>query len=758
MTLQVRRGIVLFGSLVLSCADAAPPSVSIPASVAAAEFEQIAQRLEQSDALFIGGSREQDLRQRLQSLPSSHARAVEMRVLLARELLRLGDPAGALAQMRQALAHEQSLWTAGTARGFGTTDSVRQVERRKKLLFQLVLAAVRLGEQVNCIGSHEAASCILPIRDQGVHRDKAGAQAAVGYALELLQLAPDDLKALWFLNLAAMQAGVWPDGVPAAHRLAVERFEAPAPAGQFLDIGARLGVATFDLAGGSVVDDIDNDGYFDIVTSSMDPRKSLTYLHNEANGSFADHTARAGLDNQLGGLNMMHADYDDDGNVDLLVLRGGWLQNLGSIRNSLLHNDGHGRFTDVTRSAGLAEPARPTQTGAWADFDGDGDVDLFIGNEGERRGERMHLFADNLFTNNGDGSFTDVAPAVGVTNDRYAKGSAWGDYDGDNDPDLYVSNVGPNRLYRNDGGKFTDVAVALDVTQPQERSFATWFFDHDNDGDVDLFVANYVADVEDITADLLGRPTPASLWPRLYRNDGGAFVDVTQSAGLNHPSLPMGANFGDIDEDGWLDIYLGTCSPSFESQMPNVMYRNNGDGTFADVTYTAGFGHLQKGHGVSFADLDRDGDSDVALQTGGFYPGDRFSNALFDNPGHGRHWLSIKLEGTTSNASGVGARIHVRIAEADSERSIYRTVGTGGSFGGSPLEQFIGLGLAARVLTVDVDWPRSAQRQTFTDVPLDSAVRIVEGETSWHIIEHTPLTWQQTNAATRERALNEHVH
>ena len=244
-------------------------------------------------------------------------------------------------------------------------------------------------------------------------------------------------------------------------------------------------------------------------------------------------------------------------------------------------------------------------------------------------------FAGNLFRNNGGGAFTDVAAAAGATNDRYAKGVAWGDFDGDGDPDLYVSNVGPNRLYRNDGGRFADDAPGLGVTGPEDRSFATWFFDHDNDGDLDLFVATYLAGVADIAADVLGRPASQELWPRLYRNDGGSFFDATAAAGLNHPSLPMGANFGDIDGDGFPDIYLGTGSPSFESVMPNLLYRNNGDGTFSDVTFSTGFGHLQKGHGVSFADFDRDGDADVALQAGGFYPGDRFANALFENPGPG---------------------------------------------------------------------------------------------------------------------------
>jgi hypothetical protein len=716
------------------------------------EFLAVAQRLEDEDALFVGGSREETLRQRLQGVPAGDGRIVESHVLLGRELLRLGDPAAALRQMRQALAQEGALWQAGTAPGFGAADSKRSVERRKKLLFQLVLAAIRLGEQVNCIDNHGPASCILPIRGSGVHSDGTGARAAMQYALDYLRLAPDDLKGVWFLNLAAMQAGRYPDGVPRDWRIEPDRFAAPSTVGGFRDIAVGLGVSTFDLAGGSVVDDIDNDGYFDIVTSSMDPRKSLTYLHNEADGSFADRTLGSGLEGQLGGLNLIHTDYDDDGRVDLFVLRGGWLQALGGIRNSLLHNTGDGTFVDVTYAAGLAEPAHPTQTGAWADFDGDGDLDLFVGNEGEQQGSHMELFADNLFRNEADGSFVDVALEAGVTNNRYAKGSAWGDFDADGDADLYVSNVGPNRLYQNDGsGRFADVAPRLGVTEPAKRSFATWFFDYDNDGDLDLFVVSYLAKVEDIAADVLGRETAAQLWPRLYRNDGGTFAEVTAAAGLDHPSLPMGANFGDIDEDGFLDIYLGTGSPSFESQMPNLMYRNQGDGTFADVTYAAGFGHLQKGHGISFADFDRDGDDDVALQTGGFYPGDRFRNALFDNPGHGHHWLGLKLVGTESNRAAVGTRIHLRVATDEGERSIFRWVGTGGSFGGSPLEQFIGLGQALRIVIVEVEWPASGRRQRFTDVPMDTTVRIVEGEASLQIVAHTPLTWAlKHGSATHE--------
>ena len=735
---------VVFAGLLVACtspsedvdSSSLPPAASSgvhtdlarsPTLSVSAEFEAIAAELEAGDALFIGGSREADLRRKFAATKPGSSTEIELLVRLGRELLRLGDSAGGLEQLREALRLEEIFWLRAPP------DPERRTERHKKLLFQLVLGASRLGEQVNCVGHHTASSCILPIHDDGVHLDPIPARAAMEYAQRYLKLAPGDLKAIWFLNLSAMQAGEYPRSVPEDLRLPQRSFAADSHVGIFRNLAFQLGMSTFDNAGGCVADDFDGDGLYDLVTSSMDPSASLTLLRNAGDGTLADRTAGSGLEEQLGGLNLMHADYDGDGRVDLLVLRGGWLQNQGKIRNSLLRNEGDMIFADVTRAAGIAVPALPTQTGAWADYDGDGNLDLFIGNEGEKRGERMELFADNLFRNNGDGTLGDVAPRAGVTNDRYTKGAGWGDYDGDGDPDLYVSNVGPNRLYRNDGGVFTDVAPQLDVTEPEERSFATWFFDYDNDGDLDLFVASYLAGVADVAADIMGRDTRPELWPRLYRNDGGDFFDATVVAGLNHPSLPMGANFGDIDEDGFPDIYLGTGSPSFESVMPNVLFHNERDGTFTDVTFAAGFGHLQKGHGIAFADFDHDGDTDVALQAGGFYPGDRFANALFENPGHGRRFLSVKAVGVGSNRGAIGTRLHVRLATPVGERSVYRWVSTGGSFGGSPLEQCIGLGDATEILALDLVWPTTGQTQTFNEVPLDASVRVEEGAAQYEL-------------------------
>ncbi len=216
--------------------------------------------------------------------------------------------------------------------------------------------------------------------------------------------------------------------------------------------------------------------------------------------------------------------------------------------------------------------------------------------------------------------------------------------------------------------------------------------------------------------------------PRLYRGDGrGGFEDVAARCNLTQFLLPMGANFGDLDNDGWLDIYLGTGYPDYESLTPNVMYRNDGGTSFVDVTFAGGFGHLQKGHSVAFADLDHDGDQDVFEQMGGIFPGDRYGDVLYDNPGFGNHWITIRLVGVRSNRSAIGARIRVTIAENGRSRSIYKHVNSGGSFGANPLRQTIGLGQATRIEALEVYWPTTDRTQTFDDVPMDGLIRIVEG-------------------------------
>jgi len=272
------------------------------------------------------------------------------------------------------------------------------------------------------------------------------------------------------------------------------------------------------------------------------------------------------------------------------------------------------------------------------------------------------------------------------------------------------------------------VAAEAGVIQPIGRSFAAWFFDYDNDGRPDIFVADYSASVADVVGPYFGKP-PTEAHPRLYHNEGGGkFRDVSVEVGLGAPSLPMGANFGDLDNDGWLDIYLGTGLPSYESLMPNLMYRNVEGKRFVDVSFAGGFAHVQKGHGIAFGDVDNDGDQDIFEQMGGAYPGDAYSSVLYENPGNSNSWVTLRLVGTRSNRNAIGARIRVTVPSASGKRQIYRTVGSVGSFGGSPYRQEIGLGPAKEIEEIQVFWPTSRITQVFRRVGVNRFYEIREGE------------------------------
>jgi hypothetical protein len=379
----------------------------------------------------------------------------------------------------------------------------------------------------------------------------------------------------------------------------------------------------------------------------------------------------------------------------------------------------------VTREAGLLSGVHATHSAAWADFDNDGWLDVFVGHE---------LTPSQLFRNRGDGTFEDVTARAGVGKTAFTKGATWGDYDNDGWRDLYVSNMfGENFLYHANGdGTFTDVAAKLGVQKPL-TSFTTWFFDYDNDGWLDLFVVSFPPSVAEFVKHYLKMP-PLAETLTLYRNNGdGTFADVSARLGLDRVVPAMGANFGDLDNDGYLDVYLGTGAPSLAALMPNIMLKNDGGRRFLDVTETTGTGHLQKGHAIAFTDLDNDGDEEVILNVGGAVPGDRYQDAVFLNPGgFGNNWISLKLVGVKTNRAALGARIRLTLPSADEGSNLrYREVTSGSSFGASSLAQHIGLGKASKIATLEIDWPVSRTTQTFHDVPVNRFLEIRELETAW---------------------------
>ena len=595
--------------------------------------------------------------------------------------------------------------------------------------FQLAVAYFRLGETENCFLHPNPERCILPIQGEGVHHDQTGARHAIRYLREVLGKQPAHLPSRWLLNLAFMSVGEYPEHVPTEHLVPPERFASEAPFLRFLDIGPDLGLDVMSLSGGAIADDFDGDGWLDLVVSDWDPSQQIRYFRNTGDGGFSERTLEAGLTGILGGLNLIHADYDNDGDLDIYVLRGAWLGRAGRYPNSLLRNDGNGRFSDVTMEAGLGARHYPTQTAAWSDYDNDGDLDLYVGNEDA---------PSQLFRNKGDGTFEDVAPQAGVTNGAMAKGVVWGDFDADRLSDLYVSNFGaPNRLYRNNGdGTFTDIAQDAGVAFPF-RSFPAWFWDFNNDGRLDLFVSSYERDVTDVAADYFGLPAERTEPDSLYLGDGhGGFRDVAMEMNLTRVTQPMGSNFGDVNNDGYPDFYLGTGYPEYEGLMPNLLFLNQRGSEFADVTTAAGLGHLQKGHGVAFADFDHDGDLDLFLEIGGAYAGDVFSNALFENPGFGNQWLAVRLVGEDSNRSALGARIRAVIREDGVTRSVYKWVNSGGSFGANPLRQHMGLGRANAVDLLEIYWPSSDTTQEFRNVPASQILEVTEHAAEYRTVPH----------------------
>jgi len=614
-------------------------------------------------------------------------------------------------------------------------DSIARESRELR-----ALAWLRLGELENCVEHRCCSSCIAPIAGDGIHKNRRGSEHAIALFEELLDDDPNDLASRWLLNIAHMTLGTWPSGVAPEQLIAPRAFESEYDIGRFQDVAPACGLDVVNLSGGEVIEDLDGDARLDVMTCSVGLRDPVRFFHNLGDGKFEERTHAAGLDGEVGGLNMIDGDYDNDGDVDVLILRGAWLGEQGRMPNSLLRNRGDGTFEDVTKAAGLLT-LHPTQTAAFADLDGDGWLDLVVGNE-TRKGEPDHPC--EVFVNRRDGTFQECAAAVGAALCDYVKAVAIGDYDNDGRPDVYFScRASDNHLLRNEpcaeapGFRFRDVTAKAGVARPQ-MSFPAFFFDYDSDGWLDLFVGSNFGfggeRVDDIPRLYLGVATMSERC-RLYRNRGdGTFIDVAPKLGLDRGILTMGLNYGDLDNDGWLDVYLGTGSPDFGALIPNRMFRNDQGQRFQDVTTSGGFGNLQKGHAIGFADFDDDGDQDIYADFGGFYSGDVFASSLFENPGHGNHWLTLRLVGTKANRFGVGARIEVKVRNPNGARSIHVEVGTGGSFGVSSLQQEIGLGDATAIESVVIRWPGSGKVQEVTDLKLDTIVRVTEGAAGFEVV------------------------
>jgi hypothetical protein len=483
--------------------------------------------------------------------------------------------------------------------------------------------------------------------------------------------------------------------------------------------------------------DYDNDGLLDIFIVSG-PGGSNRMYHNEGNGRFKDVTRQTGLDNAGWGQGVCAGDYDNDGYTDLFVTFYGG--------NHLYRNRNGQRFADVTGSAGLNQDRVRYNTGcAFLDYDHDGHLDLFVANylkfnpkTAPKPGENPYCYYRDipvncgprglpfdrnvLYHNNADGTFRDVSEESGIASpaQHYSLGVLTGDFNGDGLTDIYVAcDRTPSLLYINQGGgKFAEEGVlrgvALDENGMALSGMGAAAADYNHDGGIDVFRTNFSDERE-----------------TLYRaQKAGEYEDVTAAAGLaqNTRYVGWGCGFFDFDNDGWKDLLLvnGHAFPEVDRlkidityREPPILYRNLGNGKFADISNAAGPGiaELHSSRGAAFGDIDNDGRVEVAVNNQNEPPSLLKQTRRYDN-----HWVLLKLEGTRSNRSAIGAKVTVAaggMTQTDEVRS-------GGSYlSQNDLRLHFGLGKAARIDEIRIEWPSGA-KQRLQNVVADRIVAITE--------------------------------
>ena len=651
--------------------------------------------------LYLG--RQPEARQNLQGIVADFPGQTPPRIALGDLLMNQAppDPQGALRQYEAIIQQEpdnlRAHTSAATARlrlglfapaASALAPLVEADPRNPNLTFLFAVACHMMGDYERAITAYRQSVDALPVE------------------------VPQRLGRLWNLRFVYLAAhGQYPGALPAAYQLRLAPVAGRAPV-RFTDIAAAAGLARKDRGRGSAWGDYDGDGDLDLFAVGLGVPHAL--YRNEHGRSFTDIARSAGLHDVRGGWSATCADYDNDGDLDLYVTRDAWE---GRAPNSLYQNRGDGSFTEVSTAAGVDDPDASCAA-AWADYDSDGFLDLYVadGITGDR-------IPNKLYHNQGNGSFTELAERAGVAHTGRSPSVAFGDYDDDGDPDLYVvDESGPNVLYRNEGsGRFADITARAGVEAPRQGGSATFFFDYDSDGDLDLFVSATATYEFFVLSQITGRdvgPTRACL----YRNDGrDTFTDVAVAAGLGRAFGSTGAGCGDVDYDGRLDLYLANGGLFIARFEPNVLFHNAGD-RFVDISAAAGVDNPGKGYDVTFADYDSDGDLDFYVGTGGRYPIELCANSLYRNEGHDNHWLSVEVRGQSSNRSAIGTRLRLRADQLVQGAE----VSSGGGLGSSgSLSVEFGLGRSTRIDTLEIRWP-SGRTEAYPDLEADQFLRFVE--------------------------------
>jgi hypothetical protein len=459
-------------------------------------------------------------------------------------------------------------------------------------------------------------------------------------------------------------------------------------------------VTDVDYSSGGTWGDYNNDGLLDLfVYNGMDGVAYAPFLYqNNGNGIFtrAERGAHLYLSNES--YSAAWGDYDNDGNLDLFVS--------STSRNMLFHNNGDGSFTQITGSPMI----EMSSIGTWVDYDNDGYLDLFLA------GTQTKLSHNSLYRNNGDGTFTAVTNNVLVTDTGMMVGGAWADYDNDGFPDVFVVGGGfqPSRLYHNNGdGTFTRVNEGNIVTDLASSRGCAWG-DYDNDGFLDLFVVNQNGEKN-----------------YLYHNNGdgtftrvmsGDIVNDIASTTSNCSCGSYGCAWGDYDNDGFLDLYVGNeGSPDIQPTVVNFLYHNNGDGTFTRIRTGSPANEYSDSWGVAWADYNNDGFLDLFASRG-----DGRGNSLYQNNGNSNGWLVVRLVGTVSNRAAIGAKVWVKAVLGGKSQWQVRQI-TGGSVlhGSNELRANFGLGQSPKADVLRIEWPSGAV-QEFTDVPAKQILNIEE--------------------------------
>jgi hypothetical protein len=589
---------------------------------------------------------------------------------------------------------------------------------------------VELGEILGKCGLYEQSEAELlkvPKESRLYGRARHEAAVSMGRAGKLQRAAelgvdamnadPSNERARYWLWLTARKMGAYPAFVPEDYRMEVTcGYEKPVV--EFKDIAPQIGLDKTSGGRGIAIFDYDNDGFLDIAIAAAHGGCSL--YHNNGDGTFTDVSIGSGIDKSVNTFALLAADYNNDGWVDLYVTRLGFYGGEGE----LLRNNGDGTFTNVTAEAGLTLWG-PAFGASWVDYDGDGFLDLFIANNLGGLFDRKT--PNRLFHNNGDGTFTETTEQAGLKTVWPTIGCAWGDYDNDGRPDLFVSNaMGRSQLYHNNGdGTFTDVSEKAGVT---EQAFGTnaAFWDYDNDGWLDI--AQFVwSDHEDVIHTMrFGDGPPDSSPMRVYRNNrDGTFTQVNRQLGLNGAWGTMSANIGDVNNDGYIDVVLGNGSPKMDRLDPMVLLEFDG-ARFRNTTFAAGLAYRGKSHGVNIADLFGDGRMSILVASGGQYPGDLLTTSVYYPNRLAGNYVNIRLVGVRSNRSAIGAKISV---QADGHWQ-YREVSGGTNFGCLPLEQHFGFSSTPCIDVIEVRWPSGLQ-QRFEGPPINHTYEFTEGRSGW---------------------------